>query len=724
MSFFSRAHFSLNYSYDPITLLSSSNRAKLAFEAIVKPGSLFTFPILSAFCLLLSAPLHFTHAQEAVQKPAAKRAEPAAVPAEPQLPAQIELLETRIRFETNGDSRKEVHTRVRIINELGVRQFARLNFDFNRAFQSVEIPLVRITHPSGGTADILPSAITDNPNPAVVNAPAYQDVRVKSVRILGLEPGDLLEYRVITTVSHHPLAPDFWFDHSFDRTGVVSQEIFELDLPSSLNVQVRINPETAATDTSTSGDGETARKLYRWERASKSTKTDSPESSAAQPDVSITTFASWRALAERLVDLWGSPSTTHHTVESKAAELTKGVSDPDCKMQLFYEFVSKEIRTVDLPLDSMGFRSRNPEEILSSSYGTPLDKLRILDRLSYSSVGDVQPAFLGGETKLSEQLPLPSLLVNAVGASFILSARGQTPDRKGGMCDHCGTNYWLDPSLEVAPLGMLRADERGKTALFLGSFPGEIRPHEGWWWRQIPDVLPFPSTQRVDVTASLAASGTLSAKVKYILRGDNELLLRVAFHQSPKEKWKDLAQLLSISDGFRGQVSNVTTSDPYATREPFTIEYEITMPKFVDWSKKPVRIPTLLPQVTLPDPPAKPVAGAAVSPIELGTPLDVETHATLHLPPGTTARTPTGTSVQRDYATFTSQYAAKGFTITSSRHINFLLREVSAARVADYNAFLRAVQNDQAQDFTLERPEPLPAKPQSTAEKSPNPKKP
>src|SRR5260370_28504407 len=91
-----------------------------------------------------------------------------------------------------------------------------------------------ISPPSGGTSDILPSAITDQPNPAVVNAPAYHDVRVKSVRILGLAPGDDLEYRIITTTTQHPLAPDFWLDHSFDRTGIVSQEIFELDLPALL----------------------------------------------------------------------------------------------------------------------------------------------------------------------------------------------------------------------------------------------------------------------------------------------------------------------------------------------------------------------------------------------------------------------------------------------------------------------------------------------------------
>src|SRR5260370_13781186 len=194
------------------------------------------------------------------------------------------------------------------------------------------------------------------------------------------------------------------------------------------------------------------------------------------------------------------------------------------------------------------------------------------------------------------------------------------------------------------------------------------------------------------------------------MRGINEVLLRVGFPPSPKEKWKDVAQLLALSDGFRGKISKVIASDPYATEAPFTVEYEIPQPKFVDWSKKPVRIPALLPQLGLPDPPVKPASGAASSAIDLGTPLDVETHLTLRLPAGTAARTPTGTSVAPDYATFASQYQASAGSITPSRHLNFLLREISAARAADYNAFVRAVQNDEAQEFTLERPDtPLPA---------------
>ena len=139
------------------------------------------------------------------------------------------------------------------------------------------------------------------------------------------------------------------------------------------------------------------------------------------------------------------------------------------------------------------------------------------------------------------------------------------------------------------------------------------------------------------------------------------------------------------------------------------MDYEIAMPNFVDWSKKPVRIPALLPQLGLPDASANAVAGAAASAIDLGTPLDVDTRATLQLPPGTTAHVPTGTSVERDYATFASKYTIQGpdsagkVILTASRHIHFLLREVPASRVMDYKAFVHAVQNDEAQDFTLER---------------------
>jgi hypothetical protein len=193
--------------------------------------------------------------------------------------------------------------------------------------------------------------------------------------------------------------------------------------------------------------------------------------------------------------------------------------------------------------------------------------------------------------------------------------------------------------------------------------------------------------------------GKLSAKVKYTLRGDNELLLRMAFHQTPPEKWKEVAGLLALSDGFRGAITSATASDPKATKDPFTVEYELTQDKFVDWSKKPVRIPALLPQIGLPEVSGRNSEGN----IDLGTPLDVETQVTLHLPEGTTVQAPAGTKVERDYATYSSKYGFTANTLTALRHIHFIQREVAADRAIDYSAFVQAVQNDQSQYFVMDR---------------------
>jgi len=90
------------------------------------------------------------------------------------------------------------------------------------------------------------------------------------------------------------------------------------------------------------------------------------------------------------------------------------------------------------------------------------------------------------------------------------------------------------------------------------------------------------------------------------------------FHQAPRKNGK-ISPSFSPLRWFRGKVTSVTASDPSATRDPFTLDYEITVPKFADWSKKPVRIPALLPQMACRSA-RKPSPGAAASPIELGTP--------------------------------------------------------------------------------------------------------
>lgn len=652
--------------------------------------------------------------QETASKPAAKAPEEKPTPKDqdqtpdkPQLPFQIQLLETRMRFEANGDSRKEVHTIVKIINILGAKEFARISFDYDRAFQQVEIPMVRVNHANGGTSEVLPSAVTDTPNAAVEQFPVYQDVRVKSVRILGLQEGDTVEYRVITTTTKHPLAPDFWLEHTFDRSGQVLEEHYELDLPTSRKVEPRINPDAPPTSRENTGAGETAFTIFRWRRTYLPAKDGaaSEELSGEGPaiaDVAVSTF-SWEFLAIRLAELMlpgskpvakamsyeesekemGRRPPVSAEVREKALLLTRESKTDLDRLKAIYKFVSTQVNTVDLPLSATGFRARAAVDILNSGYATSEDKYVLFAALATAVSLHVDPALTGFCDKSA--LAQPSVFKHLVLIGYT----------RGGQ-------FWLDPTLEVAPFGMIMPPG-AKCALFLnrGIYALNSEGHE---WIDIPSKLPFPAFQKVSVDATIAGDGQLTAKVKYVLRGENELLLRVAFHQAPKDKWKDIAGLLAISDGFRGQVTRAQASDPLSTEEPFTVEYDLTQLKFVDWSKKPVRIPALLPQIGLPEMPPPSAQSKGAPKIVLGTPLDVQTSMTLQLPEGITVQTPAGSAVARDYATYTSKYSSMLNTVVASRRIDFLKREILGDRAMDYNAFSRVVQNDQAQRLILIAP--------------------
>lgn len=652
------------------------------FERISKLATLF-----AASLLIFAAN---TFAQAAPDKPKEQAPQKSVEKSvEPPNAAQFELLETSYRFEVNGDSRKEVHARVKINSELGVRQFARLNFDYNRSFQSVEIPLVHITHASGGTAEILPSAITDNPNPAVVDFHAFQDVRVKSVRILGLQPSDLLEYRVVTTTTHHPLAPDFWIDHSFDRAGIVTHEIFELAVPRKL-AEEKINGNSVLHSTYTGSPAiavptdNPERKTYRWEVNNAGGEIRAVSDNTAEPDILFSTLISWSSLSAKFARMWIEPKETG-VEELKERRLIPESTSANEITRAGYEYVSARLRTVDLPFGATGFRIRTLKEILDSGYATQEEKCGVL--ALFEEAAGLQPGILliGAAAETRRQIVRPSVFTHAMVA--VQESKHQ---------------YALDPSVEVAPFGVVPPQYRGKPAFRVPARLGDDYTDDPWN-ASVSEELPFVAKQRVEINGSLNAAGSLSARVKYRLRGDNELLLRVTFHQTPKEKQQEIAQYLALSDGFRGKVTSVKTSDPYATKEPFEVEYEITQDKFVDWTKKPVHIPALLPLPGLPESPKKTVSGER---IELGPPLEIELTGTLRLPAGVTAQAPPGTSVKRDYATFASEYSVKENLIRSSRQLNFIARDIAGDRALDLNAFVHAVQNDQSQFFILEKREP------------------
>src|SRR6185437_3848902 len=63
---------------------------------------------------------------------------------------------------------------------------------------------------------------------------------------------------------------------------------------------------------------------------------------------------------------------------------------------------------------------------------------------------------------------------------------------------------------------------------------------------------------------------------------------------------------------------------------------------------------------------------------------------------------PVGTSLTRDYAEYKSSYRYAEQTVTAQRSLDFKMRELTASRADDYDAFTRAVTKDETQPLSIE----------------------
>ncbi|HXN23991.1 MAG TPA: DUF3857 domain-containing protein [Candidatus Dormibacteraeota bacterium] len=625
----------------------------------------------------------------------------------------IEQYSTSFRFENDGTSRRELRVRARVLSDEGAKELSRLVFDYDRQTEQLEISDVEIHQANGGSIGVLPHAVVDRPVAATKDAPAYEDAREKSVRVPGLKNGDALRYTVTLNVIKPPATGHFWLEHSFLRDGPVKEELFEISIPRGRPILFKTAHGSASFTTTDDISGLGPRRIYRWNiahdarpakpREPRSDDTAPSSENTDEPDIQLSTFLSWDDLARWYQKQWAEPDGSDPAVRAKGAALAVGRATVSEKLASLYTFVSQKIRTIELSADAVGYRTQSPVQVLTQSYGTALDKHMLLAALAKTMGLRAIPVLIGKSREMTERVPLPAQFTQLV-----------TAVRENGEW------VWLDTGPQVAPFRLLAANLRNKRGLAIQAPAdgGDARSESPAQWMTTPPDPPFPATQIVTVRGELNAEGKLTARVHYAVRGDTELLLRVAFYRAPQNQWKNLAQLLAISDGFRAEVTGVTASNPEETEKPFEVEYRIAQEGMVRWKNQKAGLQLPLPSFGLPELPlgtgARKQGGP---PIDLGTPLSVSAVAIISLPNGLTTNLPIPIAVKRDYAEYRSTYRAEANKITSTRELRFLLRQLPAERASDYSAFVRAVRRDEAQQVALERPAPA-QQPQATSAKT------
>src|ERR1700730_12069919 len=325
----------------------------------------------------------------------------------------------------------------------------------------------------------------------------------------------------MVTVIHTPLAAgQFWTDYNFDQNNIILDEQLEVDVPADRPLKMKnkagMDPKIAEAN---------GRRIYTWSSShlereddqkatGKDKKKKKKKSDDDRPDVQLTTFKSWEEVGRWYASLEKDRRMPSPEVRAKAEDLTKGLNGDLHKTQGLYDFVAKNFRYVSLSLGVGRYQPHLAADVLHDQYGDCKDKHTLLEPLLEAEGMHASSVLINSRRKLDPDVPSPSQFDHVI----TLLPLGKE-------------EIWMDTTTEVAPFRLLAFPLRKKQALVV---PEDGVPH----LEETPADPPVSDSEVAEIVGKVSESGKLEAKVSYTDRGDNELILRMAFRRFPSTQWQ------------------------------------------------------------------------------------------------------------------------------------------------------------------------------------------
>ncbi len=619
---------------------------------------------LPRFCVLLAAA---AVAQATPSKPATAKADYS------QEAFVIERFSAKESFENDGTSSLVESAQIRIQSEAGVQRYGVLAFSYASATGSLDIGYVRVHKPDGSVIETPPDSAQDMAAQITREAPLYSDLHEKQIAVKGLSVGDVLEYHIDEHTTK-PLAPgQFWSAYRFTHEAIVLSEDYEIDVPRGRAIKLKsASIQPVITE---SGD----RRIYTWHSSNlrEKDKTNEKREATEQvwktargrlpaPDVQMSTFTSWEEVGRWYAQLQEDRVRPSPEITAKAAELTKNAATPEAKIRALYAYVSTQFHYIGIDFGIGRYQPHSAAEVLANQYGDCKDKHTLLAALLTAVGIPAYPALISAAQEVDQDVPSPGQFNHVI----------TVVPREGGL-------LWLDSTAEVGPYQYLVPPLLDKHALVIWSDqPAALLA--------TPTDLPYPTTQTFKMDAQLSDDGTLVGQADLSSRGDVEFVLRTVFRSTPLQQWQELAQRISASQGFGGEVSEATASLPEKTDESFTVSYKYTRKNFGDWDNRRILAPE--PFISLPAPDTE--EDLPLGPSWLGPLVDIHFTSSVELPAGYTALLPPAVHVKHDFAQFDATYDLKDGKLLGDRHFKTLMHEVPVAEREEYIQLAKSMQDD------------------------------
>ncbi len=591
-----------------------------------------------------------------------------------------------------------------MLTDGAVQQLGQIPYFYNASLGTARFEHLEVRKPSGETRRASAEAIRDTSVQVLPNV--MSDLHQLQAAVPGLAPGDVIDYRVVATVTHPQIPGQFWYGHRFTVAAAVTSETLTIDSPSERPLQIK----TAAGFEAAPPEGEArkGRRTYRWKSSNPQARElgdaleKAREGRLEPPDVLVTTFRSWEELGRWYLDAARDRDKPDEAIVAKALELTRGLTSPADKLRALYEFVATQCRYLSLSFGMGALVPHKASEVFANRYGDCKDRHTLLAALARAVGIRTYPAIISTTQVLERSLPSPAQ------TDHMITVGALGPSERDWV--------WLDSASGSAPFWVLLPALRDKTAVVL---VGEATTPAGGGTGEIvrlvttPAAPPFPCFRRTRVESRLSPVGTLDARASVELRGDDEVPLRAVLRMVSGDGRAEFLKAMASDIQLTGEVVDPEISDPAAARNPLRVAFRVRQEGWFDRSKdKTLDLP--VEAMSLPYSREKDWKGKArVRPWSLSEERTVST--TVELPAGFVPKLPIDVTLTRDYAQYRSTHKFDGSRLAVERVLTVKAMELPAERMRDYLAFVAAVRSDETQEIPLDTTKAVPVSAASDA---------
>jgi hypothetical protein len=396
---------------------------------------------------------------------------------------------------------------------------ARYEIGYNQSLEDIIAVEAYTEKADGRRLAVQPHQITDQQQAAPVDAPMFQNTRLKIVMFPDIDVGDRVAVRYVMR-RHTPLFTGHFEDLSSARPQ--RQRDFRLvyDMPATmlLHADAAGFVPTTAADLPAPAAG---KRRYAW-RFLDGDNARPEAGSVSELDygkrLAVSTFADYAALARAYQDRTGARAVPDDTVAALAARVTGDVVEPRARAVALSDWVRHNVRYVAVYLGPGGVVPHAAASVLANRYGDAKDHTTLLVAL-LASAGIYSTVALVNNGNAYQLPAVPTLGVLNHAIVYVPSLQ-----------------LYLDPTADSVPGGFLPAALLGKPAVLTRSGEFAMLPFFQQARSRTLTQFTIQSDGSSRFTVTRTGSGALAEPYRDVLGGHAAISLRSAsdgFTQPP-----------------------------------------------------------------------------------------------------------------------------------------------------------------------------------------------